>query len=482
MWQNMGKKLAELNFTNRLYKKTPFLFAIVKPEPLSSPKLLHHNLDLIEKIGLDENVIHNPSFLRFLNGDLDFEGLFFGASFYSGHQFGHYVPRLGDGRAVTLGEVKNDSDEYFELQLKGSGLTPFSRMGDGKAVVRSSVREYLASAHMKALGIPTTEALALIAGEDKVYREEVEKSAIVLRVAESFLRFGHFEYYAHTKQESELKELVDFAIEHYFSTYRDHPNRYVLFLQEVTKKTAKLFARWQAVGFCHGVLNTDNMSLLGLTLDYGPYGFIDHFDQDHICNHSDHEGRYSFGNQPGIGMWNLERLANALSSLIGAEDRQRTLETYPPLFLYEYRRLLLEKCGLYKMDLNDEDLLKGMLNMLVVTRVDYTQFFRALSRYKKSSRELGGFDYPELREWLVRYDQRLEIEEEGEDSRHEKMLAMNPKFILRNYLAQMAIEDHALLSSLYQVLTSPYAEWEDFNEWSKPAPARFKNLSVSCSS
>lgn len=478
----MGKKLADLEYTNRLYKKAPFLYAQVKPTPLKEPKLLHLNTDLFERMELDPSLKDAPSFLRFLNGDLDFEGLFFGASFYSGHQFGHYVQRLGDGRAITLAEVKNHSGEYFELQLKGSGLTPFSRMGDGKAVVRSSIREYLASAHLKALGIPTTEALAVITGADDVYREEIEKSAIVLRVAESFFRFGHFQYYAHTNQKEELKELVEFAISHYFCEYQDHPNRYVLFYQEVIKRTAKLFANWQAVGFCHGVLNTDNMSLLGLTLDYGPYGFIDHFDQDHVCNHSDHEGRYSLGNQPGIGMWNLERLGEALADFINEEDRKRTLETYPPLFIYEYRRLLLEKCGLYKMHLDDEDLLRGMLNMLVTSKIDYTQFFRALSRYEKGSLVLNGFDNPELKEWLARYEQRLVIEEEDESSRHEKMLNRNPKFILRNYIAQMAIEDASMVSVVYQVLTHPFAEWEDFHEWSKPAPVKYKNLSVSCSS
>ncbi len=479
----MGKKLAELNFTNRLYKTAPFLFAAVKPQPLLHPRVLHQNLELIKRLGIDESATTNPSFLRFLNGDLEFEGLFFGASFYSGHQFGHYVPRLGDGRAIMLGEIENEEGAFFELQLKGSGLTPFSRMGDGKAVVRSSLREYLASAHMKALGIPTTEALAVIAGDDDVYREQIEKSAIVLRVSESFLRFGHFEYYAHTKQKAELKELVEFSISHYFKDYIDHPNRYVLFYQEVIKKTAKLFANWQAVGFCHGVLNTDNMSLLGLTLDYGPYGFIDHFDQDHICNHSDHEGRYSLGNQPGIGMWNLERLGDALADLISEEDRKRTLETYPPLFLYEYRRLLLEKCGLYKMHLDDEDLLRSMLNMLVETKLDYTNFFRSLSRYEKGSYQLSGMEVtPALKDWLTAYHQRLEIEEVAEKERQLKMLGINPKFILRNYLAQEAIVDHSLIEGLYKVLTNPYEEWEEFDQWSRPAPPRYKNLSVSCSS
>ncbi|MEA9356391.1 YdiU family protein [Bacteriovorax sp. PP10] len=479
----MGKKLADLHFTNRLYKSAPFLFAKVNPTALSNPKLLHVNTQMLHRLGLDESMIGNPSFLRFLNGDLDFEGLFFGASFYSGHQFGHYVPRLGDGRAITIAEIKNDYNEHFELQLKGSGLTPFSRMGDGKAVVRSSIREYLASAHMKALSIPTTEALAIITGADDVYREEVEKSSIVLRVAESFLRFGHFQYFAHTNQLEELKTLVEFAIENYFSAYKDHPNRYVLFFQDIVKRTAKLFAGWQSVGFCHGVLNTDNMSILGLTLDYGPYGFINHFDQDHVCNHSDHEGRYSLGNQPSIGMWNLQMLGIALESLIPEVDRKRTLETYPQIFLVEYRRLLLEKCGLYKQQAEDEDFLRTMLNMLVFTELDYTQFFRGLSRYEKDSKKIAGIETPEnLINWLDSYDARLNLEETTQADRHAKMLLVNPKFILRNYLAQMAIDDLSLVPKMYEVMTNPFTEWSEVEEWAAPAPLKYRNLSVSCSS
>ena len=479
----MGKKLADLHFTNRLYKAAPFLYAQVSPTPLTSPHLLHTNLSVLNQIGLDDSIIENPSFLRFINGDLDFEGLFFGASFYSGHQFGQYVPRLGDGRAITIAEIKNDSNNFIELQLKGSGLTPFSRMGDGKAVVRSSIREYLASAHLKALGIPTTEALSIITGSDDVYREHVEKSSIVLRTATSFLRFGHYQYFAHTNQLEELKTLVDFTIESYFPDYHQHPNSYVLFLQDVVKRTAGLFAHWQSVGFCHGVLNTDNMSILGLTLDYGPYGFINEFDQDYVCNHSDHEGRYSLGNQPSIGYWNLQMLGIALESLIPVADLKRTLESYPQLFLVQYRKLLMDKCGLYKLQNTDEEFLRTMLNMLVFTKLDYTQFFRALSRYATGSRELSTLTMSEaLSTWLGAYDERLKLEDMSECERHLKMLSVNPKFILRNFVAQMCIDDPSKISHYFDILTNPFEEWPESDELSKPAPEKFRNLSVSCSS
>ncbi len=485
MNKNFPLKLADLKFTNRLRESCPHLFVKVESTPLENPVLLHTNLDLLNRLGIDPYEKEKSSFVRFVNGDLDFEGLFFGASYYSGHQFGYYVPRLGDGRALMLGEIENEKGEHFELQLKGSGLTPFSRMGDGKAVVRSSIREYLASAHLKALNVPTTEALAIIHGSDDVYRETVEKSAIVLRVAESFLRFGHFQYYAHTKQSEELKKLVEFTIGTYFSDYADHMNCHVLFYQEVVKRTAKLFAKWQAIGFCHGVLNTDNTSILGLTIDYGPYGFIDHFDLDHICNHSDHEGRYSFGNQPSIGMWNLEQLGIALRDFISEEDMKRTLDTYPQIFHVEYRRLLREKLGLVKMRESDEDFMRTLLNMLVRTKMDYTEFFRALSHYQTSN-TLPFEMTKELEDFLRLYKERLSFEDTTTEERKAMMLAANPKFILRNYLAQMAIEDYStnpkMLNDLFNVLTHPYEEWPEFEGWSKPAPVQYKNLSVSCSS
>lgn len=480
----MEKKLADLNFSNRLYTASPSLFLSVKPTPLENPTLLHVNIKLLNELGLSSEIVKNPSFLRFVNGDLEFEGPFFGSSFYAGHQFGYFVPRLGDGRAIMIGEIATEKC-FFELQLKGSGLTPFSRSGDGKAVVRSSIREYLASAHLKSLNIPTTEALTLHSGDDDVYREEIEKSAIVLRVAESFLRFGHFQYLSNTNQSNELKNLVDFVIESYFPNFFQHQNQYVLFFQEITKRTAKLFARWQAVGFCHGVLNTDNMSILGLTLDYGPFGFIDNLNPNFICNHSDHEGRYSLGNQPGIGLWNLEQLALSLTSLIASSDLERTLETYTTIFSVEYQNLLLAKCGLYKRNNESENFLRETLLMLEITKLDYTNFFRALSQYEV--KDIFWIEFPYARSsefdtWLISYRAQLNLENQTESIRHERMLQVNPKFILRNILAQLAIENHLLIDDLFKVLSDPFSNWPEFHHWSFPAPPEMSNLSVSCSS
>ncbi len=478
-------KLADINFTNRLYKSCPHLFVKVKSSPIVHPVLLHTNTDLLNRLEIDPYEMEKASFVRFINGDLEFDGLFFGSSYYSGHQFGVYVPRLGDGRAIMLAELETSYGSHFELQLKGAGLTPFSRMGDGRAVVRSSIREYLASAHLKALGIPTTEALAIIHGQDDVYRETIEKSAIVMRVAESFIRFGHFEYYAHTGQKAELSKLLHFVIDTYFSQFSGHQNQILLFYQEVVKRTAMLFARWQAVGFCHGVLNTDNMSILGLTIDYGPYGFIDDFDLDFICNHSDHEGRYSYGNQPSIGMWNLEALGRALSGFIKEEDLKRTLDSYPQLFHFEYRRLLREKMGLLQTLESDEELMREVLKMLSLTRLDYTQFFRALSHYQTS--KLLPFEMSdELQNFMLQYDERLSKETSSAEERRANMLAINPKFVLRNWLAQQAIDhyetDPGLLARLFDILSSPFEEHEDISDWAMPAPIQYKNLCVSCSS
>jgi uncharacterized protein YdiU (UPF0061 family) len=480
MQKTMEKKLADFEFSNRLLKECSFLWTKVIPEPLINPSFLHVNSELMNRMGVDETIKSSPSFLRFCNGDLEFDGIMYASTVYSGHQFGHYVPRLGDGRAMMIGELKT-AEGPLEWQLKGSGLTPFSRMGDGKAVVRSSIREYLASAHMHALGIPTTEALSIIKGDDDVIRETVEKGSIVIRVAESFLRFGHFQYFSSDKEK--LQTLLEFTIKSYFSEYAEHPNRYVLFFQDVVKRTAKLFAAWQSVGFCHGVLNTDNTSILGLTIDYGPYGFIEKLDLDHVCNHSDYEGRYSFGNQPAIGLWNLERLGEALNLFIPQEDLKRTLQTYPQLFQLEYLRLLRKKCGLVTMQNDDENLMRSLLNMLVEANLDYTRFFRSLCSFKSGESALIHCPPSDkLTQWLGAYSNRLQKETQLESDRHVSMLQTNPKFILRNYLAQMAIENHEMVEPLFKVLTNPFDEWELHEEWANVTPQAYCNLSVSCSS
>ena len=254
------------------------------------------------------------------------------ASVYSGHQFGVWAGQLGDGRALWLGEVDTAAGP-LEIQLKGAGLTPYSRMGDGRAVLRSSIREFLCSEAMHALGMPTTRALCVTGSALPVRREEIETAAVLTRVAPSFIRFGHFEHFASQERDAELRRLADFVIEHHYPACREAANPYAALLAAVAARTATLMAQWQAVGFCHGVMNTDNMSILGLTIDYGPFGFLDAFDPGHICNHSDHEGRYAWARQPNVALWNLHALAQALLPLIGDTDAAlAALEAYQGRF------------------------------------------------------------------------------------------------------------------------------------------------------
>lgn len=310
--------LSELHAVNSFAALPAAFHTRLAPQPLNNPRLLHANAEAAALIGLDPAVLRTPEFLRVFSGAEPLPGGDSLAAVYSGHQFGVWAGQLGDGRAHLLGEVEGPSGAW-ELQLKGSGLTPYSRMGDGRAVLRSSVREYLASEAMHGLGIPTTRALALVASDDPVWRETVETAAIVTRMSPSFVRFGSFEHWSSRRQPDLLKTLADYVIDRSYPECRAAPAGeahsdtapYVRLLREVTRRTALLMADWQAVGFCHGVMNTDNMSILGLTLDYGPYGFMDGFRLGHVCNHSDSEGRYSWNRQPSVALWNLYRLGAA---------------------------------------------------------------------------------------------------------------------------------------------------------------------------
>src|ERR1700742_1752742 len=280
------------------------------------PRLIHANEDAAALLDLDPQVFRDPRFVEAMAGHRPLEGFESLAQIYSGHQFGVWAGQLGDGRALLIGQVRNRKGELWDIQLKGSGKTPYSRFGDGRAVMRSTIREYLCSEAMAALGIPTSRALAIVATGETVRRETREPGAVLTRLARSHVRFGHFEHFFHRGQKDQVRQLADYVIAEYFP---DLAGDYVRWFGEVVKRTAEMIAGWQAVGFAHGVMNTDNMSILGLTLDYGPYGFMDAYDPAFICNHSDEGGRYSFAYQPGVGLWNLRALALALSSLIESD-------------------------------------------------------------------------------------------------------------------------------------------------------------------
>jgi uncharacterized protein YdiU (UPF0061 family) len=468
-------------FDNTFQSLPSFFFEHVHPTPLTNPKLIHAT-DLRKKLVPE---LSDSDLLRWLNGELNLPGEERISTRYAGHQFGVWAGQLGDGRAISLGEMKL-GDERFEIQTKGSGLTPFSRMGDGKAVVRSSVREYLCSEAMAGLGIPTTRVLGLITGEDQVYRETVERSALVARVFPSNLRFGHFEMAFHFKKEKELIELIQYTRETFFPGMT-LPEM----LREVVKRTAQLMAHWQNVGFCHGVMNTDNMSVLGLTIDYGPYGFLEDTVLNHVCNHSDHHGRYAYNQQPSIGMWNLERFLICFLEKVPKSELETILNSYPDNFENQYLRLSREKLGLKNEHPDDYQIFLNLLKILNDLSVDYTYFFRELSHYQRGGSLKGVMDYygkrTELLDWLKLYDERLKLEDSRDEERNLRMLKTNPKYVLRNYIAQEVIEDvekgnQEKLSRWLEVLYRPYDEHPELEAYALPTPPHHKNYIVSCSS
>ncbi len=476
---------------NELKLKNPYLslphecYNRVKPSPLVKPFLIHANENVSKILNIDIEELETEDFMKFVNGSLFLEGSDNFAMCYAGHQFGHFVPRLGDGRAINIGSVNN-----MHMQLKGAGETKYSRSGDGRAVLRSSIREYLMSEAMHGLGIETTRALAIIGSEHKVYREEWEKGSIVLRVSPSWIRFGTFEYFAHKKLYKELEDLVNYSIEESYPHLVDEPDKYLLFFTEVVGKTAILMANWQAVGFNHGVMNTDNMSIAGLTIDYGPYAFLDDYDFKNICNHTDHNGRYSFGNQPNVAEWNLRALMVALSYLIPIEKMEKILEHYPRLYTQRYIYLMGKKLGLQNVtQKRDLDLLKHLLGMLQGLSVDYTLFFRTLSHYKGERTELLklGLYHKPMNDWLDSYDKRLKEDSLTVDERHTCMKRTNPKFVLKNYMLQEAIDaakkgNFSIVDDLFKIAQNPYDEHNAFDRWALSTPDEFKNKKLSCSS
>jgi serine/tyrosine/threonine adenylyltransferase len=418
------------------------------------------------------------------------------AAVYSGHQFGVWAGQLGDGRAILFGEV-DTAQGPMELQWKGAGLTPYSRMGDGRAVLRSSIREFLCSEAMHALGIPTSRALSVAGSDQGVMRETVETSAVVVRMAPSFVRFGSFEHWFYRNKSDELKILADYVIDRFYPELRAEDNPYVGLLREVTVRTAHMIAHWQAVGFMHGVMNTDNMSILGLTIDYGPFGFMEAFDPGHICNHTDQQGRYSYSNQPQVGHWNCYALGQALLPLIGeVEAAQAALDVYQPAFAAKLDELLHAKLGLTQLEQPadaDRALFDGMFALMQANGVDFTLFFRRLSGLKAADasgdeplRDLF-IDRPAFDAWAIQYRERLQAEASDDAQRQLAMNKINPKYVLRNYLAQVAIEkaqnkDFSEVERLLAVLQRPYDEQPEHDHYAALPPDWASHLEVSCSS
>lgn len=476
-------------------------YTALPTQPLVRPRLLHANPQVAQMLGLSTGDLASPGFLDVVAGNQPLPGGMTLAAVYSGHQFGVWAGQLGDGRAHLLGEIITDHGP-FELQLKGSGMTPYSRRGDGRAVVRSSVREYLAAEAMAGLGIPTTRSLALVVADDPIYRESVETAAVVARVSPSFVRFGSFEHWANHPEH--LKELLEYVVQRFYPQCAQalpnddelggaNPlqNMALKFLGEVVRRSARLVADWQTVGFCHGVMNTDNMSVLGLTLDYGPYGFMDAFQVNHICNHTDTHGRYAWNVQPSVMNWNLYRLASALTGLdIEPDALKAQLQEFEPVFLQAYRANLVRKFGLTHWDEDtDAQLVDDWWRLLHTQSADFTLSFRYLAQAPQDpALFLSLFTQPDAAQtWLAQYTARLAADDQNPEARVARMNAANPLYVLRNHLAQQAIDaalrdDATEIETLLMLLQDPFTERPGFEAYAAAAPDWARGLAVSCSS
>lgn len=485
------KTLDELEFNNTYSSLPECFYTRIDATPLNSPQFVCFSEQTGKLLDLDSSSMNLEQLTQICSGNAVWPGSTPVAMVYSGHQFGDYNPQLGDGRGLLLGEVINSQNEKWDLHLKGAGQTPYSRFGDGRAVLRSCIREFLGSEALHHLGIPTTRALCVVTSDTPVYREKAEKGSTLLRLAKSHIRFGHFEYFYYTKQHEALKTLADYAIEQSFPECVREPSAYLLFFREVVQRTAKLIARWQAAGFAHGVMNTDNMSIIGDTFDFGPFGFMDDFNWHYICNHSDYQGRYAFSQQPNIGYWNCGRLAQALIPLVdNIDDLQTILDAYPDSYTSTYLLLMKQKLGLVSQETEDDDLTKDLLQALHNSHYDYTHFFRYLCDFKPDqdiSKLKPVFQHQDLLQWLSTYSERLKRNPLSHKQRSQTMKQHNPKYILRNYLAQIAIDkaengDYSEIEELMRVLTSPFKEHPDYEDYARLPPEWGKKLEISCSS
>ncbi len=529
-----AKDILQLNWINRFAQLGETFYTRLQPTPLPQVHWVGCNDELAKSIGLPQNWSTIPGVLEAFSGCSVLDGSEPLASVYSGHQFGVWAGQLGDGRAVYLGELQTDLGG-LEIQLKGAGQTPYSRSGDGRAVLRSSIREYLCSEAMHALGIPTTRALCISGSRGLVYREEVERAAVVTRLSPSFIRFGHFEHFAAKGDVQNLGKLADFVIAQYSSLLFDNEefellgsadtseplnqanplvkeelrqritqNPYALMLYRITRKTAKLIAHWQSVGFCHGVMNTDNMSILGLTLDYGPFQFMDAYDPDHICNHSDHQGRYAFDQQPNVAYWNLYCLGQALLPLIQDSDLAvACLDHFKTAYPRFKQEMMLAKLGLpFKEEfasMDGIDLVKQLERVMQIQQVDFTVFWRTLSNdfstYNDEPKNLINLEalltnplaQKAWREWLPHFVRAVKSSGRDVVQISQSMLRANPKYVLRNHLGEEAIKsaekgDFTQVEILLKILKSPFDEQTQFESYADIPPAWASSISISCSS
>ncbi len=503
---------ADKDTSNRRRQVFDAAFSFVTPRVPTAPRLLHFAPDVAEMLGLSLEDVRSEEFLLTFSGAHVPEGASPYAMCYGGHQFGNWAGQLGDGRAINLAEVSH-AGKRWTLQLKGAGETPYSRTADGLAVLRSSLREHLCSEAMHHLGVPTTRSLSLITTGDSVMRDvmydgnpEYEPGAVVCRVAPSFIRFGNFQIFASRNDIESLRQLTDYTINHYFPMIDPGKDGYSQFFEEVARRTIDMVIHWQRVGFVHGVMNTDNMSIHGETIDYGPYGWLEGYDQNWTPNTTDAgQGRYRFGNQPKIAFWNLVQLANALYPLT-KDDKplQDALNRIVSQYEQSYDVMLGSKIGLDSVNEEDARLLTDLESTLQLTETDMTIFFRTLANVRRDHsvdehksflnpvldsfykpEELEGETLHRWRNWFTRYLRRLSQTSATDERRANSMNSVNPKYVLRNYQAQLAIDkadngDPSKIAELYEMLRRPYDEQPDYEQWfaKRPDWARHK---VGCS-
>ncbi len=481
-------------------------FSFVMPKHTKLPKWVHFNKTLLKELGIEFNT--DQEALEILSGNTTFSDFTPYAMCYGGHQFGHWAGQLGDGRAINIAEI-NINNINWKFQLKGAGPTPYSRTADGLAVLRSSIREYLCSEAMFHLNVPTTRALSIVNTGDMVLRDMLydgnpkdEKGAIVCRMAPSFIRFGNFEIFAAREDFDNLKLLADYTIKHHFKNIKTSgKEKYLSFFREVTKLTKEMILHWQRVGFVHGVMNTDNMSILGLTIDYGPYGWLENYDPSWTPNTTDSQHkRYRFENQPNIALWNLTRLANALYPLINeVAPLENILEQYRDEFKKDYTYLMLSKLGLTNVKDENESFINDLNRLMEVSSLDYTIFFREISNINKTdfdtywkvilkasylNEDTLNNQLKSWEKWMTNYFSCLKNESIPFHKRQKNMLSINPKYVLRNYMAQLAIDaanknDFSVLNELYELLQNPYDTQITMEKWYSKRP-EWANHKVGC--
>ncbi|GAA0357907.1 protein adenylyltransferase SelO [Bacillus horti] len=469
MTQRKEKVEAGWNFDNSYARLPQGFFSSQNPVPVQSPNLIILNTELADALGLNSHALKSDASLDIFAGNKIPEGAQPLAQAYAGHQFGHFT-MLGDGRAVLLGEQITPTKERFDIQLKGSGRTSFSRGGDGRAALGPMLREYIISEAMHALGIPTTRSLAVVTTGEPVWRETGLPGAILTRVAASHIRVGTFQYASRMGTFEDLKELADYTIQRHYPNIQsseENNDKYIRFLQEVIKRQAFLVAKWQLVGFIHGVMNTDNMAISGETIDYGPCAFMDSFDPATVFSSIDTQGRYAYGNQPYIAVWNLARLADSMLSLFAENQEEAiklaeaSLSSYSKHFQQEWLNGMRAKLGLFNEEEEDESLVKELLSLMHSYKADYTNTFRSLTLGNMEDTELS--DAPEFKQWYEQWEKRLDRQEESRDSSGHLMQKSNPAIIPRNHRVEEALDaavddgDYTVMNSLLEALADPYA-------------------------